>query len=350
MAQRITKKIMKLAPGIIAIVIVLTGVAVVYLYSDPVMRFMMVMNEVIPAWGVSSEEVVLPLENNSKTKMTIYKRIFSKQDKYYFCVHGLTPQGYQHPSLVKLARALALATGRKVLVPYLYGSETDRDVIDATREIKSMYLAVRYHYPGKYNGFGACISATMLVAALKDIPAHLYPDKIFMYGPFLNGQMLMHFYNTGGMEVDFLVKLANAMRHPAVSDEEKKLVSKAIAATKPGITDRQEMKRILGPALYQKIDLLKVENPEFKQINEMTLFEKNRALPHCKFYILHSRSDNIIPYSMGVSMHKYLLQLGLQSAFVATGAFQHTQNERSFKKLIAEFKEIHAFFTDLFKE
>jgi len=349
MAQRITKKIMKLAPGIIAIVIVLTGVAVVYLYSDPVMRFMMVMNEVVPAWGVSSEEVVLPLENNSKTKMTIYKRIFSKQDKYYFCVHGLTPQGYQHPSLVKLARALALATGRKVLVPYLYGSETDRDVIDATQEIKKMYISVKERYPGKYNGFGACISATMLVVALNDLPTERYPDKIFMYGPFLNGEMLMHFYNTSGMEVDFIVKLANAMRHPKLTEEEKKLVGKAIAATKPGVTDRNQVKQILGIDLYNKVDSLKVENPEFKQLNEMTLF-KQKPLPACRYYILHSRADNIIPFSMGLSMHKYLLQLGLDSKFLATGAFQHTQKEKSFTTLKTEFKEIYVFFNDLFKE
>ncbi|MCX8125366.1 MAG: hypothetical protein N3F66_14555 [Spirochaetes bacterium] len=319
-------------------------------YSNPVVRFMMVMNEIIPAWGVSSVEVTLPLKEGKHTKMTIYQRILGYHDRYYFCIHGMTPQGYTHPSLVKLAKALALATGRKVLVPYLYGSETDRDVIDATKEIQTMYMEVRKRYPGKYNGFGACISATMLVAALKDIPLELYPDKIFMYGPFLNGQMLMHFYNTSGMEVDFIVKLANAMRHPHITDEEKKLVSKAIAATKPGITDRQEMKRVLGDALFKKIDSLKVENPEFKQINEMTLFEKGKPLPKCKFYILHSRTDNIIPFSMGMSMHKYLLQRGLQSTFVATGAFHHTQKDRSFSKLKTEFNEIYNFFKDLFEE
>ncbi|MEJ5362813.1 MAG: hypothetical protein WBK20_00015 [Spirochaetota bacterium] len=349
MTQRITKKIIKMALVIIVIIIVLIGVAIALLYSDPVLRFMLVMNEIVPALGVTSQEVILPLDEGKQTKMTIYKSIFRSEDKYYFCVHGMTPQGYRHPSLVKLAKALALATGRKVLVPYLYGSETDRDVIDATKEIKKMYLSVKKLYPGKYNGFGACISATMLVAALNDIPLEWYPDKIFMYGPFLNGEMLMHFYNTSGMEVDFIVKLANAMRHPKLTEEEKKLVGKAIASTKPGVTDRNQMKQILGIDLYTKVDSLKVENPEFKQLNEMTLFKK-KQLPSSKYYILHSRADNIIPFSMGLSMHKYLLQLGLDSKFVATGAFQHTQKGKSFTTLKTEFKEIYAFFYDLFKE
>ncbi len=344
------KKIAITTASIAVFLIILIVLAVIALYTNPVIRFMLVMNEIIPAYGVGSKEVVLPLGNDRYTKMTIYQRIFSKEDKYYFCIHGLTPQGYTHPSLVKLAKALSLATGRKVMVPYLYGSETERDVIDAIKEIKAMYNEVRKRYPGKYNGFGACISGTMLVAALNDIPIEMYPDKIFMYGPFLNGEMLMNFYNTRGMEVDFIVKLANAIRHPQLTQEEKGLVSKAIATSKPGLTDRSEMKQILGLALYNKIDRLKIENPEFREINEMTLFPKNRSLPACKFYILHSRSDNIIPYSMGMSMHKYLLQLGLQSTFVATGAFEHTQKDKSIEKMKEEFYELYAFFNDLFKE
>ncbi len=342
-------KVLQITAIALIIIVLLTLIVIGILYSNTTFRFMLVMNEIIPAWGVSMHEVDLPL-THGKTKMTIYKPVFAKSNAYYFCVHGMTPQGYKHPSLVKLAKALALATGRKVLVPYLYGSETDRDVLDASQGIRDMYLAVRKQYPGTYNGFGACISATMLVAALKDVPRELYPDKLFLYGPFLNGEILMHFYNTSGMEVDYIVKLANAMRHPKLTEEEKKLVSKAIVATKPGVTNRNEMKKILGEQLYKKIDSLKVENPEFKQLNEMTLFYKGRPLPDCKFYIVHSRSDNIIPFSMGMSMHKYLLQLGLNSKFVATGAFQHTQSQKSWKALLAEFNEIRSFFDDLFKE
>jgi len=343
-------KIVKISVIVTLILFLLITTCLVVLLYDPVLRFMLVMNEIVPAWGVTMQEVTLPLGNDRNTKMTIYQPVFSQNNKYYFCVHGLTPQGYTHPSLIKLAKALALATGRKVMVPYLYGSETDRDIIDATKEIRLMYLAVRKLYPGEYNGFGACISATMLVAALKDIPGQLYPKKIFMYGPFLNGEMLMHFYNTSNMDVDFIVKLANAIRHSKLTKEEKKLVGQAIAATKPGITDKTEIEKILGHTLYTKVDMLKIENPEFKQINEITLFDRSKPLPQCKYYILHSRQDNIIPYSMGMSMHKYLLQLGLHSTFVATGAFQHTQKEKSFNTLKSEFNEIYAFFHDLFKE
>lgn len=346
----VVRKSIKIIMTAILTFIILLTIPLVVILHYPALIFILSMNEIIPAWCVSAKEVPLIPGDGDKTRMTIYTRIFSQQDKYYFCIHGLTPQGYTHPSMVKLAKSLALATGRKVLVPYMHGSETDRDIIDATKEITKMYLEIRKQYPGKYNGFGACISGTMLVAALRDIPVELYPDKIFMYGPFLNGEMLIHFYNTSGMDVDFIVKLANAIRHPKLTQDEKKLVSKAIALTRPGVTDRHEMKQILGSELYNKIENLKVENPEFKQINEMTLFNTKKPLPNCQFYILHSKSDNIIPYSMGLSMHKYLQQLGLQSKFVATGAFQHTQKQPTVHQMISEFKEIHAFFEDLFKE
>lgn len=342
-------KLAKIAGISFVIIFLLIAIVIGVLYTNPAISFMLIMNDIIPAWGVFSYEVELPLQDAS-TKMTIYTPFLSKNNTYYFCVHGLTPQGYAHPSMIKLAKALAIATKRIVLVPYLYGSETERDALDATKGIKDMYLAVRKKYPGRYNGFGACISATMLVAALKDVPLELYPDKLFLYGPLLNGEMLINFYNTSGMEVDFIVKLANAIRHPALTDNEKKLVSKAIAATQPGVTDKHHMKQMLGDNLYKKVDSLKVENPEFKQLNELALFKKDMPLPGCRYYILHSRGDNIIPFSMGVSMHKYLLQRGLQSRFVATGVFQHTQKDRSFTKIRIEFNDIYAFLTDLFKE
>lgn len=345
------KKTLYVSIAIIVLIIVsLLCIGSIILYSKPSVTFMLVMNEIVPAWGVTAKEADLAL-TNGQTKMTIYTRIInSKKDRYYFCLHGLTPQGYTHPSLVTLAKALALATGRRVLVPYLKGSETTRDILDATNEVASMYCQVRKNYPGKYNGFGACISATMLVGALRNVPLALYPDKLFLYGPFLNGEMLMHFYNTAGQDVDFIVKLANAMRHAKTTEDEKKLISQAIVATKPGKTNKDEMKKILGIELYTKVDTLKIENPEFKAINELTLFNAKKPLPQCKYYILHSKSDNIIPYSMGVSLHKYLLQLGLTSTFVATGTFQHTQTQKSIKTLYNEYKEIKSFFDDLFSD
>ena len=56
--------------------------------------------------------------------------------------------------------------------------------------------------------------------------------------------MLANFYNTSGMEIDYIVRMTNAMRHPVITGPEKDLISRAILATKPGLTDREEMKRM----------------------------------------------------------------------------------------------------------
>ncbi len=334
---------------IIIVVVLILASTILVLFNKPSVRFMLVMNDTISPPGIIEREVTLR-SNGENTPMMVYSRNNAASDRYYFLVHGLTPKSYRHPTIQKIAGAIVWASGCTVFVPYIRGSETDRSIKHVCSDIVRLYTDLRTQYNGSFNAFGACISATILLLALNDVPQELYPKKVFLHGPFLNGEMLADFYNKSGMEIDFIVKMANAIRNKSFSEEEKALLSKAIAATKPGITDREEMKRILGEKLYEKTEKAPVDYSEFKEINELTLFPKNRPLPKCRYYITHSRSDNIIPYSMGMGLHQYLLQRGLPSKFIATGAFQHSDKAGSLLKLAKEATSLMDFFDDLFEE
>lgn len=322
---------------------------VLWLYFKPSVRFMLMMNDTITPPGIIEREVTLHV-NGEETPMLIYSRENAPDGRYFFLIHGLTPKSYKHPTVKKIASALAWASDYTIFVPYIRGSETSRSIRNVCGDIVQIYTSLRSQYQGRFHAFGACISATILLLALNNVPLELYPEKVYLHGPFLNGEMLADFYNNSGMEIDYIVKLANAIRNNSFSDSEKALISKAIAATRPGVTDREEMKRILGEELYLKAEKAPVDYSEFKEINELSLFPKDRPLPKCKYYITHSRSDNIIPYSMGMGLHQYLLQRGLSSRFIATGAFQHSNKAGSTMKLLSEAKALMNFFDDLFDE
>ncbi len=331
----------------VLVICAMTAGAMVWLYFKPSVRFMLAMNDSIVPGGIIEREVMLRT-NEGDTPMLMYYREDAHKDRYFFLIHGLTPKSYKHPTMKKISGALAWASGYTVLVPHIRGSETSRSIKEVCSDIVQIYTDLRAQYQGRFHAFGACISATILLLALNDVPQDLYPEKVYLHGPFLNGEMLADFYNKSGMEVDYIVKLANAIRNKSFSESEKKLLSKAIAATKPGTTDREEMKQILGEELYWKAEKAPVDYSEFKEINELTLFPKGRPLPKCKYYITHSRSDNIIPYSMGMGLHQYLLTRGLSSKFLATGAFQHSDSAGSLFKLIGEAGMLMNFFDDLF--
>ncbi len=340
--------ILKILMPAIGICTLIAG-GVLWLYFKPSVRFMLVMNDTIIPRGIIERETSIHV-NGEDIPILIYRRENAPHGKYFFLIHGLTPKSYKHPTMKKISCALAWASDYTVLVPYIRGSETSRSIREVYNNIEQIYTTLRAQYQGRFNAFGACISATILLIALNNVPPELYPEKVYLHGPFLNGKMLADFYNSSGMEVDYIVKMANAIRNKSFTDKEKSLLSKAIAATKPGVTDREEMKRILGEKLYEKTEKAPVDYAEFKEINELTLFPKNRSLPRCRYYITHSRSDNIIPYSMGMGLHQYLLTRGLSSRFLATGAFQHSNSAGSICKLIGEARMLMEFFDDLFDE
>lgn len=344
------KKIPLLTALVLAISICIAiASGVLRLYFKPSVRFMLAMNDTIAPTEILERETSLRV-NGEDIPMLIYSRVNGSSGRYFFLIHGLTPKSYKHPTIKKISSAIAWASNYTVLVPHIRGSETSRSIKEVCREIVQIYTDLRAQYKGRFHAFGACISATILLLALNDVPLELYPEKVYLHGPFLNGEMLADFYNKSGMEVDYIVKMANAIRNKSFSESEKALLSKAIAATRPGITDREEMRRILGEELYSKTEKAPVDYSEFKEINELTLFPKDRSLPRCKYYITHSRSDNIIPYSMGMGLHQYLLQRGLSSRFLATGAFQHSDSAGSMFKIVGEARALIEFFDDLFDE
>lgn len=345
MAKKTVKKVLVVS-GIILLVLCAAGYMV---YRKPSVQFMLAMVDVIQPGGVDSREVSIDI-NGTAMPMMVYEKRGAKSERYYFFLHGVTPQSYRHPTMRKLAAAIAGATGRTVLVPHIHGSETGRTIENVTGDIAKIYTELRGRYKGPFNAFGACVAGTGLLLAFNNVPGELYPEKIFMYGPFLNGRILADFYNSSKMNVDYIVKMTNAMRSRAVGDGEKELISRAILATKPGTTDRDEMMRILGDNLFRKVDELRIDNQEFTSINEYTLFPAGKPLPRCSYYTIHSRSDNIIPYSMGMGLHRFLMQRGLKSRFVSTGAFQHTSAEASVATLARELRDLVAFLDELFGE
>lgn len=343
------KKTLFISLVVLTVICLTIAGVVLRLYFRPSVRFMLTMNDTIQPEAVIEKEVLLHT-NGEATPMLIYTRENAPAGRYFFLIHGLTPKSYRHPTMKKISSAICWSSGYTVLVPHIRGSETSRSIKEVCGDIARIYTDLRAQYKGRFNAFGACISATILLLALNEVPQELYPEKVYLHGPFLNGEMLADFYNKSGMEIDYIVKMANAIRNNSFSESEKALISKAIAATKPGTTNREDMKRILGGELYWKAEKAPVDYSEFKEINELTLFPKDRPLPKCKYYITHSRSDNIIPYSMGMGLHQYLLQRGLSSRFLATGAFQHSDSAGSVFKLIGEARALMEFFDELFEE
>ncbi len=332
----------------LAVILIALLVTALLVLQKPEVRFMLAMTDILKPSGVSTHEISLDI-NGVPTPMMEFRKDGAPPGRYYFFLHGVTPQTYRHPTMMKLGPAIAGATGRTVLAPRIQGSETSRTIEAVAHDIANIYTELRKRYPGSFHAFAACISGTILLASLNHVPLEIYPEKIFLYGPFLDGKMLANFYNTSGMEIDYIVRMTNAMRHPVITGPEKDLISRAILATKPGLTDREEMKRILGAELYRKVDKLKIDNPGFLNINELTLFPAGKPLPKCRFYTLHSRSDQIIPFTMGLGLHRYLSSRGLPSRFVATGAFQHSGPDSASETAWKDLFELADFLRDLFK-
>lgn len=338
--------------GIIASTIVMAAVIGGYiLYQKPGGKFLLIMSDVVPPTGVTQIEKTIRLNNND-IPMTVFSCKNTGPGKYYFLLHGLTPESYKHPSIIKMANALCIATGRTVFIPLIRGSiEGGRSINEVTTEIKNIYLKLKELYPGRYNAFGSCIGGTGLLISFNKMPAEQYPDKLFLYGPFFTGKILVDFYNRAGVEeIDYLVKMASALNSGEFRSKEKKLISKAIVASKPGRTDRDEMRAILGDKLFKRVDESKVDHRELLQLNEFSLLTKGKKGPESDFYIIHSTSDDIIPYSMGLMLHKFLIRCGLHSKFLGTSLFGHTQTKRTLDTYRRELPELIGFLDELFQE
>ncbi|MBN2160504.1 MAG: hypothetical protein JW807_14005 [Spirochaetes bacterium] len=344
------KKFLSIAGITVAMLFAALLIAGIILYSKKSVRFLLAMTDMVKPKDFTVEETTIRI-GTEDIPMMIYRPGGKKVDKYYFMLHGLTPESYRHPIMLQTAGALCHATGRTLFLPHIRGSvEWGRPLTVIAKEIADIYLALRKTYPGEYNAFGACIAATGLLVVFNTIPVEQYPDKMFLYGPFFTGPDLVEFYNSAGVELDYIVRMTNALYSDKFKEEEKKVISRAIFASKPGTTDRAEMSKILGEELYRRIDTEKIYNPQVALLGKSAILSKGRKIPHTTVYIIHSRGDNIVPFTAGLSLHNFLLQCGVKSKFVGTGIFMHTQKKKSLKKIAIEVRDLIEFLDDLFAE
>lgn len=322
----------------------------IVLYNKRSVQFLLTMTDIVKPKDFAVEETSIGIAG-SDIPMMIYRPLGKKSGKYYFMLHGLTPESYRHPVMLKIAGAICHATGRTLFLPHIRGSvEWGRPITAIAKEIADIYLGLRKAYPGPYNAFGACIAGTGLLVVFNTIPVEQYPDKMFIYGPFFTGPDLVEFYNKAGVEIDYIVRMTNALYGDKFKREEKDVISRAILASKPGTTDRGEMRKILGDSLYQRIDREKIYNPQVAVLGKSAIISHGKKIPNSTVYIVHSRGDNIIPFSAGIALHNFLLQCGVKSKFVGTDVFMHTEKKISPIKMIIELKDLIDLLDDLFAE
>ena len=124
----------------------------------------------------------------------------------FILFHGFAPQGERHPQLNLMARSICDAAGMRVIIPrvdsYFRKGATLREISDDTREI---YLRLVKEYPGRNSAFGACIGATVLLNAMRNVPPGDQPGNLFLFGPLGDGRGLEEMLRKNSMEVDFIV-------------------------------------------------------------------------------------------------------------------------------------------------
>jgi hypothetical protein len=345
------KKIFMISGAAVAVLLSAVIVCGIILYNKPGVKFLLVMSDAIRSPGITCIEKTVRV-NNDVIPMMVFTSRQESPRAYYFLLHGFTPESYKHPMIIKLAKGICAATGRTVFIPLIRNSiGGTRTIKDMTEEIKNIYLALKKEYPGRYDAFGSCLAGTGLLIAFNKMPVEEYPDRIFLFGPFFTGKLLVDFYNKARPdEIDYIVKMANAMNSKNYNVEEKKLLSKAIISTKPGRTDRDEMRTILGDALFKKVDESKVDNQEFIDVDKHSIFTEGKKIPNSDFYIIHSTSDDIIPYTQGMALQNYLLQCGARSRFLGTNLFGHSQKNISLLTYSRELRDMISFLDDLFRE
>ncbi|HOD15587.1 MAG TPA: hypothetical protein PK307_13440 [Spirochaetota bacterium] len=346
------KKILITAVIVLASLVVLAvisaGVGYALMLRDPGVRFLLSNTGFREPARFVKQEVFLDV-NGKNVPAMLYRFPGHVSQKYFMLQHGLTPDAYKHPKIDRFARSICDATGMNVIIPMVEGSITGGSLRGAYDRMADIYIATARTYPGQYRAFGACIGANILLVALNRVPDEIYPEKIFMLGPFSDGKVLFAFYNKllNPEDIDIMVKLAITLNMDHFSRQEKALISKAIAASKPGVTDRSEMKKILGDKLYNDIAIIKLHHDDFEAINPGSMFAKNRS--RCKYFILHSKTDNIIPFYEGKNLADFMEKSGIDTNFLGTEILDHAENKTSVTGFLHELKYMVRFFNELFE-
>ena len=348
---------MKIKKILITAVIVLAGLALLAAASaaigyalalrDPGARFLLSNTGFREPMRFVKTEVYLDVKGE-KVPAMLYRFPGHVSHTYFMLQHGLTPDAYKHPKIDRFARSICDATGMNVIIPMVKGSIEGGSLTNAYQRMADIYTAVARQYPGRYRAFGACIGANILLVALNRVPDEYYPEKIFMLGPFADGRKLFAFYNKllHPEDIDIMVKLAITLNMDIFTKEEKALISKAIAASKPGVTDRSEMKKILGSKLYNDIAIVKLHHNDFEAINPRSMFSKRMK---CKYFILHSKTDNIIPFYEGQNLAEFMRKSGISTNFLGTEILDHAENKTSVTGFMHELKYMIRFFDELFE-
>jgi hypothetical protein len=334
--------------GLVLLAAASAGIGYALLVRDPGARFLLSNTGFrIPARFVK-KEVHIDV-NKEKVPAMLYTFPGHVSHTYFMLQHGLTPDAYKHPKIDRFAKSICDATGMNVIIPMVKGSIEGGSLKNAFQRMADIYTAMARQYPGRYRAFGACIGANILLIALNRVPDDLYPEKIFMLGPFADGKKLFGFYNKllHPEDIDIMVKLAITLNMDIFSQKEKALISKAIAASKPGVTDRSEMKKILGDKLYNDIAIVKLHHDDFEAINPQTMFGNKRS--RCKYFILHAKNDNIIPYYEGQNLADFMQKSGISTNFLGTEILDHAENKTSVTGFIHELKYMIRFFDELFE-
>ncbi|HNW27364.1 MAG TPA: hypothetical protein PKN50_02710 [Spirochaetota bacterium] len=346
------KRIIAISAIVTASILVLlaasAGTFYYILIQKPSVKFLLANSGFREPVNYTKKEIVMDVKGE-KVPVVVYRHKTAKSDKYFMLQHGLTPQGHRHPRIDRFAASICDSTGMNVLIPFVKGSIQGGSLVKTYDNMADIYTVLAREFPGKYRAFGACIGANILLVALNRVPDDIYPEKIFMLGPFFDGKTLFEFYNRMAKpeDLDIMVKMAITLNMDIFSEKEKDLIRKAIAASKPGTTDRSEMKKILGDRLFSDIAVVKLHHRDFENINPGTMFGKNRA--RCKFFILHSKTDNVIPYFEGKNLAEFMKKSGISTRFLGTEYVEHAQNQASVTGFLKEMKYLIRFFDELFE-
>lgn len=351
------KFLLKLALVFFLIVLIVFGILFYRYYNKPSVKFILSQAGIINLNNYMKKNEVIKL-NGINNPVVHYSSTANKSKKYFVLIHGFAPTGEKHKNIDLLARSITSSTGMDVLVPRIEKFlDRQAKLPEAVDNIREIYLKLNEKYPGKYRAFGSCLAGTALLSALKKVPEEIYPQKIFLYGSFNIGDSLVDLVNNKlkdkngkqAIRPDFLLKLALTSNMKNFSLEEQDFIHNAMMKVEPGITDEKRMQKILGKSLFNDISIINIDKKFLKKSGASNLLNGYKVFPNCKYFIVHSKHDNIIPYEEGQSLSKFLKKQGGKVDFFGTELFSHTENNISATGLYHELKYMVHFFDKLFK-
>ena len=351
------KLFFKIGIGFVLFFIMLVGIVSYVYYTKPSVKFLLSHAGIIKLDNYNKERVFIKLDD-VESPVLLYRSKNRASNKYFVLIHGFAPTGENHKKMDLLARSITGSTGMNVLVPRISKFlDKQAKLPEAVKNIREVYLKLNEKYPGEYRAFGSCLAGTSLLSALKTVPKKIYPKKIFLYGSFNIGDSIVNLVNENlkgdedkdSIQPDFLLKLALTSNMDKFTEKEQDLIHKAIMKVKPGKTDEKRMEKILGKSLFNVISVINIDKNFLEKSGASKLLKGYEVLPNCKYFILHSKNDDIIPYEEGQSLSKFLKKQGGDVDFFGTELFSHTENNITVTGTYQEIKYMVSFFDGLFK-